>query len=152
MMPSKWKSEMRRALQSPGVGRIVRSNSGVDARWRTLRISAPTERHARIEAISPEQSTARWHIYAHVITIGIIAIHLPNLVIDQAQLKQVGRAARCIERHRIMHNRFYILRCLTRAQVGLYYIEPIMRGRAVNLGCIAILHEQDLYLGIGEIK
>ena len=51
--------------------------------------------------------------------IGIIAIYRPNLVVNETKLQHMRCAVFRIERNRIVHNGFDVLRSLTGTQISL---------------------------------
>src|SRR6266566_9105045 len=95
---------------------------------RTLLIDATAQGSACIEAIPPEEFAARWHVNAHVVTVGIVAEDRAHLVIHETKLQNMSSAAICIERDGIVHYRVDILRGFIGAEVGLDDVQTIMRG------------------------
>src|SRR6266852_1175430 len=123
----------------------------VDIVLRTGSIDATTQRRACIEAVARQKLASRRHVHAYIVAIAIIAIDRAQLVIDQAQLHEMGRAIGGIESYAIVYNRLHVLGSFTRAYIRLHHVQSIVCGGAINLGRITILHQQVFNLPIGDI-
>src|SRR5713101_2586784 len=123
----------------------------VDIVLRTGNIDATTQRRACIEAVAGQKLASRRHVHAYIVAIAIIAIDRAQLVIDQAQLHEMGCATSGIESYGIVYIRLHVLGSFTRAYIRLHHVQPIVCGGAINLGCIAVLDQQVFNLPIGDI-
>src|SRR6266446_6198701 len=91
-------------------------------------IGTTTKRFAAIETIAPQKLARWWHVDAHIVPIRIIPVDWSELGVNEAHLQHMSCSTPCIERNGVMQGRFHILRSLTRADIRLYHVQPIMRG------------------------